>query len=147
MLIPKKYQFHVVSMIAVAAIVLYPLLGNKIDPQILHESTVAAEDFMALVDAGDYQAARQNASTLLQEKVAVEVWHRQIGVMRDRVGPLKERKQDKASFSTYASDAPDGEYVTLEYLSDFEKKSQALETVNLMREEDGRWRVVGYFIK
>ena len=147
MLIPKKYHIHVIAMVAVAAILLYPLLGNKIDPKSLQQARAAAEAFMALVDAGDYEAARQNASTLLQEKIATEVWHRQIGVMRDRVGQLKERKQDKAFQSKYASDAPDGDYITLEYLSDFEKKTQALETVNLTLEGDGSWRVVGYFIK
>lgn len=147
MLIPKKYHIHVIAMIAVAAIVLYPFISNKIDPEMLKGASAAAEEFLALVDAEDYAAARNTAANLLRDKVAPEVWHRQIGVMRDKVGAVQARKQDKVFHSTYASDAPDGEYITIEYRTDFANKKQALETVNLMLEKGTTWRVVGYFIK
>ena len=43
--------------------------------------------------------------------------------------------------------APDGEYVVIQYATDFERKPNAIDTVTPMRETD-RWsKVSGYFIK
>ena len=43
--------------------------------------------------------------------------------------------------------APDGKYVVVQYRTSFERKESAVETVTPMLDEDGRWRVSGYFIK
>ncbi len=43
--------------------------------------------------------------------------------------------------------APDGEYVVIQYRSEFENKSNAVETVTPMRDADGEFRVSGYFIR
>lgn len=147
MLIPKKYHIHVIALLAVAAILTPPLLGQKVDPKVVEGATQSAEIFLALVDAGDFEAAREEASELLRDRVDTAVWHRQIGVMRERVGALKSRTLDEVFRSSYAQDAPKGDYLTLEYRSDFAKTSQVLETVNLRREDNDRWRVAGYFIK
>lgn len=147
MLIPKKYHIHVIALLAVSAILFLPQLTRKIDPEILAEGTAAAEEFLVLIDAEQYAEAREVASDLLKDKIAIEVWHRQIGVMRDRVGRLTQRALDKSFLSEIAEGAPEGEYLTLKYMSFFEQQSEASETVILTREKDGEWRVVGYFIK
>jgi hypothetical protein len=43
--------------------------------------------------------------------------------------------------------APDGEYVVLHFNAAFDKKMAALETITVLREQDGQWRVVGYFVR
>ncbi len=43
--------------------------------------------------------------------------------------------------------APDGNYVVIQFKTTFEHKAQAVETVTPMLENDGVWRVTGYFIK
>jgi hypothetical protein len=43
--------------------------------------------------------------------------------------------------------APDGEYVVFDYSSSFEQKSAANERVTTVKDTDGVWRVVGYFVK
>jgi hypothetical protein len=42
--------------------------------------------------------------------------------------------------------APEGEYVVIQYETQFEHKAGAIETVTPLREKDGSWRVSGYFI-
>jgi len=42
---------------------------------------------------------------------------------------------------------PDGKYVVIQYQTSFAKKKAAIETVTPVLDEDGRWRVSGYFIK
>jgi uncharacterized protein DUF4019 len=43
--------------------------------------------------------------------------------------------------------APDGDYVLLQFNTTFERKAAAVETVTMVREADGVWRVVGYFVR
>jgi hypothetical protein len=42
---------------------------------------------------------------------------------------------------------PDGEYVVIQFETSFENKKSAIETVTPMLDQDGKWRVSGYFIK
>jgi hypothetical protein len=147
MLIPKKYHIHIVALLAVSIIVLYPTLSKKIDPQIITAGSEAAEDFLYLVDTEKYEQSWESSSSLMRDKIFLEVWNERISAMRDKFGKLNSRKQDDVTFSDYAKDAPDGQYLTFIYVSSFEKKASATETINLILEEDYRWRVVGYFIK
>jgi hypothetical protein len=147
MRIPKKYHIHLVALLAVAVMMMYPTLTKRIDPQILTAGTEAAEDFVHLVDAEKYEQSWESSAALMREKIFLEVWNQQISAMRSRVGKLKNRKQDDSSISDWAPGAPDGQYLTLIYASSFEKKDEVIETINLVLEEDSRWRVVGYFIK
>jgi hypothetical protein len=43
--------------------------------------------------------------------------------------------------------APDGEYVVIQYESQFESKKAAIETVTPRLEKDGSWKAAGYYIK
>jgi hypothetical protein len=147
MLIPKKYHIHVVGLLAVAAMILYPALRTEVDPQTLAAGTRAAEDFLQLVDAGEYEQSWETASSLLTDKVFLEVWNRQLFAMRSRVGTLLRRQQEDAALSEMAEGAPDGQYLTLTYGSSFKNQDSAIETVILALEADGNWRVAGYFLK
>jgi Protein of unknown function (DUF4019) len=42
--------------------------------------------------------------------------------------------------------APAGEYVVIQYETQFEHKANAIETVTPLREKNGSWKVSGYFI-
>lgn len=147
MLIPKKYHIHLVALIAVAVMIFFPSLGKKIDPQVLTAGTEATEDFLQLIDSEKYEQGWESSSALMREKIFLEVWNQQIPAMRDKVGTLKNRKQDSSSLSDWAEKAPDGQYLTLKYVSSFEKRAEAIETISLILEDDGHWRVAGYFIK
>jgi len=50
-------------------------------------------------------------------------------------------------YMTSLPGAPDGEYVVIQYKTSFENKKDAVETVTPMKDEDGVWRVSGYYIK
>jgi hypothetical protein len=58
-----------------------------------------------------------------------------------------DEKDDIAKAQRAAVDAPPGEYVILQFDTQFENRSGVVETVTPMREKDGSWRVSGYFIK
>ena len=43
--------------------------------------------------------------------------------------------------------APDGEYVVIQFDTVFENKKEAIEKITPMLDPNGKWRVAGYFIK
>jgi hypothetical protein len=147
MLIPKKYHIHLIALVAVAVMIFYPALSKKVEPRILMEGTMAAEDFFRQVDAEQYEQSWNSASELLREKIFLEVWNRKLQVMRAKVGTLIKREQDNASISDMAEGAPEGKYLTLSYASSFTQQKSTIETVILALDADQKWRVAGYFLK
>ena len=43
--------------------------------------------------------------------------------------------------------APDGSYVIIQYETQFAEKKAAVETVIMMLDKDGKWRVSGYDVR
>jgi predicted SnoaL-like aldol condensation-catalyzing enzyme len=56
---------------------------------------------------------------------------------------MKARRTEVASYKVSMPGAPDGEYVTVRFSTDFEKKKDAQELVTLVY-ENGTWRPLGY---
>ncbi len=51
------------------------------------------------------------------------------------------------NYQTSLPGAPDGKYVVIQFKTSFENKKSATETITPMMDNDGKWRVSGYFIK
>ncbi len=147
MRIPKKYHFHFVALLAVAAILFFPNFKSRPDQQTLAQGTAAAEAFLTAIDTERYDDAWQSASQLLQQKVVREVWLEQAPAMRNKYGTLLSREQKDARTATWAEGAPDGQYLTLKYDSSFKLRPAVVETVILALSADQQWRVAGYFLK
>lgn len=146
-MIPRSYRIHIVLMIAAAAMIIIPLVSEKPDPQKASKAKAAAEEFLDLVDQGQYQESWQVAAAPLREKVSLEEWVRHLEKARVRSGGLVERRQDDIAFSTMAKDSPEGEYIVLKYESRFEAGGQLEETITVMLDQNGNWRVAGYFMQ
>ena len=63
------------------------------------------------------------------------------------MGKVILRKLDSQKYMTSLPGAPDGEYVVIQYKTKFENKKSAVETITPMLDNDGKWRVSGYYIK
>jgi len=143
----KKYGIHLVLIIASAVIILVPYLKDEPDPEKVNRATVAAMDFLQLIDADEYEAARKEGATLLKERESLLGWVERLSGVRQTLGPVIEREQIAVSYSTSALDGPDGEYVMLTYTSKFQKRIAVHETVIVMLDKNRGWRVAGYFFK
>jgi uncharacterized protein DUF4019 len=108
---------------------------------------LAAEQWLALVDAGKYSQSWTDAAMYFRKAVEQNAWVSQVGAVRDPLGKELSRKLQSATYKTSLPGAPDGEYVVLVFDSTFENKKTASELVTPMRETDGTWRVSGYFIR
>ena len=67
--------------------------------------------------------------------------------VRKPLGRVLSRKLKTATFETSIPAAPDGQYVVIQYDTSFENKKAAVETVTPMLDDDGKWRVSGYYIQ
>ncbi len=107
----------------------------------------AAEAWLATVDAGDYEDSWDEAASAFQMAITKADWARALRGARGPLGALTSRTATRSSYQTSLPGAPDGEYVIIQFESSFANKASAVETVTPMRDEDGAWRVSGYFVK
>lgn len=107
----------------------------------------AAENFLLLLDTGQYAQSWDEAASLFRQQMPKEAWVRQVSGLLSSVGTVKNRSITSAEYRTQLPGAPDGEYVVIEYRSSFANKQQAVETITPMLDKDGQWRVSGYFLK
>jgi hypothetical protein len=100
-----------------------------------------------LVDAEQYAESWEGAAALFKGAVTREQWVQAAGAARAPLGDLVSRKIRSRQYTEQLPGAPDGKYVILQFDAVFENKASAVETVTPMLDEDGVWRVSGYFIK
>jgi len=107
----------------------------------------AAEAWLKIVDAGRYDDSWSASAKLFQGAVTKEQWHQAAASARGPLGDLVSRKVKSRQYTTTLPGAPDGKYVILQFESVYKAKAAAVETVTVMVDPDGAWRVSGYFIK
>jgi hypothetical protein len=110
-------------------------------------ATSAAQAWLAFVDQENYADSWTHAAKLFQGAVSQEKWTSAVTGVRGPLGKLVSRQLRSAVYKTSLPGAPDGKYVVVQFDAVFEKKAQAVETVTPMQEDDGVWRVSGYFIR
>lgn len=110
-------------------------------------AVVAAEKWLALVDAQKYPESWKEAADLFKNAINQEQWQQSLHAVRKPLGKLVTRKVKTKTYKTSLPGAPDGEYVVIEFETSFEHKKSAIETVTPMMDKDGKWRVSGYYIK
>jgi CubicO group peptidase (beta-lactamase class C family) len=110
-------------------------------------ATTAAQKWLAEIDSGQYSQSWQDASVLFQGKVPEQTW--ETNMVRDRkpLGTLISRNQKSSQYATQLPDAPNGQYVLMQFDTSFANKPSAIETVTFMLEKDGQWKSIGYFIR
>jgi hypothetical protein len=107
----------------------------------------AANKWLAVMDAGQTSEAWDAMAPAMQQAVTRDTWAKVGSEARAPFGAVKSRKQGSASYTRTLPNAPQGEYVVIQYNTDFAKRAGAVETVVPMRQPDGSWKVSGYFIR
>lgn len=107
----------------------------------------SSEDWLRITDNENSSESWLAASPYFQTQISCHEWDRQFSKARGSLGAVRSRAVDDATEYTPPSDTPSGEYVIVTFVSDFENKSGAIESVTTQKQPNGRWAVVGYFIK
>ncbi len=111
------------------------------------KAVTAAEAWLALVDEGNYAESWSEAADYFRKALSEAKWVQTMDAFRKPLGKLVERKVESARFTPTMPGAPDGKYVIIRFRSSFQNKKSAVETITPMMDEDGQWRVSGYYIK
>jgi hypothetical protein len=106
-----------------------------------------AENWLAVVDKGDYAASYDEAASIFKLAVTKEDWLQKVRAARSPLGKVVSHKWKHAQYKTSLPGAPDGEYVVIQYETSFDNKRSAVETITPTLDKDARWRVSGYYIR
>jgi hypothetical protein len=110
------------------------------------DAQAAARRWLEMIDRGDYGRAWNECAQVFRERVPRQQWLDGMPATRKPFGAAKSRKVELATYKTTLPGMPDGEYVTVRFATDFEKKADTEELVSLTFER-GAWRPTGYFIR
>ncbi|MCC2674697.1 MAG: hypothetical protein K0R58_1644 [Ramlibacter sp.] len=118
--------------------------GTVSNPEAEKAGQLAAHAFLLLLDRRDWGSAWDASSAAFRQTVPLGAWMDGIPKVREPFGALVQREPGQALYKKTLAGRPDGDYVTVNFLTKFEKNPQVVETVTTIREPDGRWRVMGY---
>lgn len=104
---------------------------------------LAAAGWLLLLDRRDWGTAWETSSAVFRNSVPLAAWMDGIPKVREPLGTFVERAPANSSYKTTLEGRPEGEYVSVIFLSKFDKK-ELQEVVTTVREADGKWRVTGY---
>jgi hypothetical protein len=124
-------------------------VANAADPAVKAATDAAgkaAQAWLALDDADSWDACWDALAPAVQGQIGKDAFAESLRTVRNELGAVKARHPHSVTFTHKLPGAPDGDYVVLQYDTDFANGS-ALETVVPMRTPDGSWRVSGYFVR
>ena len=119
----------------------------KDDQSSAADALAAAQDWLELIDEGDAAESYRRAASLFKAAVSLEQWRSSLAAAQAPLGRPLDRSLKSSRYAEELPGAPDGKYYVIEYDTAFERKKNGTETVVPMLEEDGVWRVSGYFVR
>lgn len=109
-------------------------------------AVTAAKGWLTLIDNQEYAKSWEEAAPFFKDSVPQSQWETMIALVRTPLGKVESREFIAAQPITSLPDAPEGEYVVIQFKTRFADKPDSVETIVPMKSE-GVWRVSGYFIK
>ena len=107
----------------------------------------SASAWLEMFDNGSYDQSWEEAASLFKAAVAQSQWQSTAKAVREPLGKLISREVMTKNYTQQVPGGPDGQYVIITFKSSFENKKDAIETVTPMLDNDGKWKVSGYYIK
>lgn len=126
-----------------------PAVSETAKPELTAKESAAvkaAAEWVKLVDAGEYGKSWDECAPLFREKVSRQTWVENLPKSRAAHGAFKTRSFSAVASRTSLPGAPDGEYVMVRFLTDFEK-APAVEELVTMTFIGGAWRPTGYLLR
>lgn len=136
------FRFAIALLVFTAIFTAYSSAGS---PEEL--AIKSAESWLKLVDQGAYARSWDEAAPLFKDAVTRDHWIQSLDKVRKPLGTVKSRKVVAARHTSDLPGAPEGEYVVIQFKTDFANQPDSVETVTPMKDKDGTWRVSGYYIK
>jgi hypothetical protein len=110
-------------------------------------ATLASQAWLAEIDQARYGESWDDAAKAFRDVVPKSAWVTQAKAVREPLGAVVHRELKTATFTHTLPGAPDGDYVVIQYDTQFAQKAHAVETVTPQKAANGAWHVSGYYIR
>lgn len=134
---------QMLRMLSIALLAALGLLAQQA-PEPVKKS---AESWLPLIDSAQYGVSWDRAADTFKKAVTKDKWSDAAKQARAPLGKFKSRTLSLAQPAQDPPNAPPGNYMIIQFNSDFDYKNGAIETVILFEQSKNQWRVAGYFIK
>jgi hypothetical protein len=105
------------------------------------------DHWLDLIDHGKFDESWMATAVVLQETITQKEWSADLAARRPKLGRTIMRERKSATYSKTLRGAPTGDYVTVTYLTKFEKTQLVEETLAVAKDAIGQWHVAGYDIQ
>lgn len=123
------------------------LSETKIAALSMAKAVRSAWHWLDLINAGKYGESWEEAADFFKQNVTETQWKQSIKSVYTPLGYIMKRQLVSKVATKTLPGAPDGDYVVIQIKTEFENKPDATETITVTLENDGEWRVSGYYIK
>ena len=107
----------------------------------------AATRWLALADGGQWDACWDALAPVVRQTIPKDDFVASVSAVRNQYGAVKARRPRTVTFTHSLPGTPPGDYVVLQYDTDFANGAHAVETVTPMRTAEGAWKVSGYYVR
>jgi len=118
--------------------------GNK---EAVTAAINATQTWLKIVDGGDYGKSWDEGSGYFKSVMSRDKWGLVIKANREPLGGVQTREVRGKQYLTSLDGLGDGQYVAIEFSTDFDNKKAATEAITTMLDKDGKWRTAIYVIK
>ena len=132
-----------------SSMLLFSGVSCQSEPEAYSENaaTLSVTKWLKLMDSENYRESWETASDTFKTQVAVDAWIKTALAARSPLGEVVSRKLISQTYETSLQGTPDGEYVVMEFRTEFTNRQTTNETITPMLDLDGKWRVSGYYIR
>jgi hypothetical protein len=107
--------------------------------------SIAAKEWLKVVDEGEYAESWQQSDSFFKSQLSQNKWDAALEGVRTPLGKVTSRSELSAKKYSTLSGMPKGEYLVIQFQTEFQNKKSSTETLTLSK-NSGEWLPVGYFI-
>ena len=107
----------------------------------------SAQAWLEIVDSGKYTESWEEAAEYFKSAVTKEEWETTIHAVRNPFGKVGSRMLKSQKYTTSLPGTPYRDHIVIQYNTTFDKKKAAVETITLIIDKDGKWKMLNYDIK
>lgn len=105
-----------------------------------------AKEWLNVLDVGEYGKSWEKADAYFKSQLSKEKWDNALQKLRSPLGKVISRTEKGNKKYTSLPGLKNGEYLVIQFLTEFQNKKSSVETLTLSK-ESGNWLPIGYFIQ
>jgi hypothetical protein len=111
------------------------------------QADTAVYAWLALVDSGKADQSLAATSSGFRSHMQAPEWAQELAKIRTPLGAVQKRTMTAAQPMAMLPGGPKGEFVGMQFKTDFANKTGAVETIAVVHDTDGKWHVARYSIR